>query len=219
MRRPSPIGITSAMSSSHDIDALLFDLGRVVIDIDFERVWAHWAREASCSVEQIRRPIGADEAYRRYECGAMPLEEYFAHVRGILGVGLSDAQLLAGWNAIFVGEMPEIARVLEAAKSRFPLYVFSNTNRAHEERWSVDFAHLLAHFEQVFVSSTIGLRKPDRAAFAHVAAEIGVAPERILFFDDLAENVEGARTAGLRAVQVGGTHDVIAALRPYLPEI
>lgn len=204
---------------SGEIDALLFDLGKVVIDIDFERVWTRWARDAGCPVEKIRRRIGADGAYLAYECGAISLEEYFEHLRGALGIALTDAQLLAGWNAIFVGEMPGIARVLEAAKARFPLYVFSNTNGAHEACWSVDYAGVLSHFKKLFVSSTIGLRKPDRAAFAHVVSDIGVPARRILFFDDLPENVAGARAAGLHAVQVGGTHDVIAALRPHLPDL
>jgi putative hydrolase of the HAD superfamily len=204
-------------ASREKFDALLFDLGKVVIDIDFERVWASWARDAGCTVEKIRRRIGADDAYLRYECGAIPLEEYFTHLRGALGVTLSDAQLLAGWNAIFVGEMPGIAKVLEAAKARFPLYVFSNTNGAHEACWSVDYAGVLSHFKKLFVSSTIGLRKPDRAAFEHVVAEMGVPAARVLFFDDLAENVAGARAAGLQAVQVAGTQDVVAALAPYVP--
>lgn len=206
-------------ASSAPIDALLFDLGKVIIDIDFERVWASWARDANCPVDKIRTRIGSYEPYLRYECGAISLEEYFGHLRGALGVSLTDAQLLAGWNAIFVGEMPGIAKVLETAKAHFPLYVFSNTNGAHEACWSADYAGVLSHFQRLFVSSTIGLRKPERAAFEHVVAEMGVPAERVLFFDDLAENVAGARAVGLQAVQVTGTHDVVAALKPYLPEL
>lgn len=204
---------------SAPIDALLFDLGKVVIDIDFERVWARWALDAGCPVERIRTRIGSYEPYLRYECGAISLEEYFGHLRDALGVNLTDAQLLVGWNAIFVGEMPGIAKVLEAAKTRFPLYVFSNTNGAHEACWSVDYAGVLSHFKKLFVSSTIGLRKPERAAFEHVVADIGIPAQRILFFDDLRENVDGAKTAGLQAVQVTGTHDIVAALKPHLPDI
>jgi putative hydrolase of the HAD superfamily len=35
---------------------------------------------------------------------------------------------------------------------------------------------------------------------------------RVVFFDDLAENVEGARARGLKAVQVKSSHDVAGAL-------
>jgi glucose-1-phosphatase len=202
---------------SPKIEALLFDLGGVIIDIDFERVWARWAKDAGCAVEAIRRRIGSDAPYLRYECGAITLEEYFEFLRGAMNVGLTDAQLLAGWNEIFVGEMPGIAEVLTAMKARVPLYAFSNTNRAHEECWSVQFAGVLAHFDKVFVSSTIGLRKPDRAAFDHVVAEIGVPAASVLFFDDVLENIEGARAAGLQAVQVRATEEIAAALAEFLP--
>ena len=45
----------------------------------------------------------------------------------------------------------------------------------------------------------MGLVKPDTAAFAHVAEAAGIRPPRSIFFDDLAENVEGARRAGFQA--------------------
>ena len=194
------------------IEALLFDLGGVVIEIDFERVWARWARDARLPVEAIRRPIGRFEPYLRYECGAISLEEFLEALRRAMNVNLTDTQLLAGWNEIFVGEMPGIADLLNAVKPRLPLYVFSNTNRAHEDHWSVQFASLLAPFRKVFVSSTIGLRKPDRPAFDHVVAEMGVPAASVLFFDDSVENVEGARRAGLTAEHVRGTAEIAAAL-------
>lgn len=197
------------------IDALLFDLGGVIIDIDFERVWRSWARDAGCPVEGIRHSVGRDEAYLRYECGEIPLAEYLAHLRSAMKVGLTDDQLLAGWNDIFVGEMRGIAALLADLESRIPLYAFSNTNRAHEEVWSVRFADVLTRFKKVFVSSTIGLRKPDRAAFDHVVADMGVPASAVVFFDDTFENVEGARAAGLQAEHTKSTADIIAALERY----
>lgn len=200
-----------------EIKALLFDLGGVIIDIDFERVFARWAKDAGCDVEAIRRRIGRDDPYLHYECGTITLEEYFSFLRDAMNVALTDEQLLAGWNEIFVGEMSGIANLLEAMKDRIPLYAFSNTNRAHEEFWSVQFAPVLTHFRKVFVSSTIGLRKPDRPAFDHVVRDIGVPASSVLFFDDSFENVEGARTAGLKAEHVKGAADIAAALARYLP--
>jgi hypothetical protein len=49
-------------------------------------------------------------------------------LRQSLGIGLTDAQFLEGWNAIFTGEMPGIAPLLAGAAKRMPLYAFSNTN-------------------------------------------------------------------------------------------
>jgi HAD superfamily hydrolase (TIGR01509 family) len=88
----------------------------------------------------------------------------------------------------------------------------SNTNRPHVAHFSKAFADVLGHFREIFLSSTIGLRKPDAAAYDHVVKAIGVPAHRIVFFDDLAENIEGARMRGLTAVHVTSSDDVANAL-------
>jgi putative hydrolase of the HAD superfamily len=193
-------------------DALLFDLGRVVLDIDFSRALDCWAGHAGCEPAHLVGRFSPDDAYKRHERGEISDAEFFAALRGSLGIDVSDAQFLEGWNAIFAGEMPEIAGLLARAARRLPLYAFSNTNRAHEAHFSKSFAPVLAHFQKVFLSSTIGLRKPDAAAYDHVVREIGVPADRIVFFDDVVENIEGARARGLQAVHVTSTRDVADAL-------
>ena len=193
-------------------DALLFDLGGVVVDIDFNRVFARWAECAQCDQALLRAHFSQDEAYRRHEVGMIGAEEYFASLRSSLGIDMSDAQFLDGWNQVFIGEVPGIADLLARAAPGIPLYAFSNTNRAHELYWSKQFAGVMGHFRKIFVSSTIGLRKPDAAAFRLVAGEIGVPAERIVFFDDSPANIEGARACGLQVVHVKSVDDVAAAL-------
>jgi putative hydrolase of the HAD superfamily len=61
---------------------------------------------------------------------------------------------------------------------------------------------LLSHFRQIFFSYTIGHRKPDAAAYDFVIKAIGAPAGRIVFFDDLAGNVDGASKQGLIAVKV-----------------
>jgi putative hydrolase of the HAD superfamily len=193
-------------------DALLFDLGRVVLDIDFDRTLACWAGHAGCEPAQLAGRFGRDEIYHRHERGEISDAEFFAGLRNALRIGISDAQFLEGWNAIFAGEIPGIAPLLARAAKRLPLYAFSNTNSAHVEHFSVAYAGVLGHFREMFLSSAIGLRKPEAAAFDHVVKAIGVPAERIVFFDDLAENIEGARKRGLTAVHVRSPDDVAEAL-------
>jgi FMN phosphatase YigB (HAD superfamily) len=193
-------------------DALLFDLGRVVLDIDFNKTLACWATHAGCEPEQLVGRFVRDDIYQRHEKGEIDDAEFFAALRASLGIEISDAQFLEGWNAIFAGEMPGIAPLLARAAKRLPLYAFSNTNGAHVEHFSLAYAGVLGHFREIFLSSTIGLRKPDAAAYDHVVKAIGVPPERIVFFDDLAENIEGARARGLTAIHVRSPDDVADGL-------
>ena len=193
-------------------DALLFDLGRVVLDIDFGKALACWAAHAGCAPADIAARFVREESYRQHEVGKIGDAAYFESLRASLGIGISDAQFLEGWNAIFTGEMPGIAPLLARAAKRMPLYAFSNTNRPHVEHFSKAYADVLGHFSEMFLSSTIGLRKPEAAAYDHVVKAIGVPAPRIVFFDDLAENIEGARARGLTAVHVTSPEDVADAL-------
>jgi putative hydrolase of the HAD superfamily len=193
-------------------DALLFDLGRVVLDIDFNKTVACWAGHAGCEPADLIRRFGRDDIYRRHEQGEISDAEFFEGLREMLGIRLSDAQFLEGWNALFAGEMPGIAALLARAAKRLPLYAFSNTNAAHVEHFSRAYADVLGHFREMFLSSSIGLRKPDAGAYDHVVKAIGVPAHRIVFFDDLAENIEGAWARGLTAVHVTSPDDVADAL-------
>jgi HAD superfamily hydrolase (TIGR01509 family) len=204
--------MTPPLLSPGDADALLFDLGRVVLDIDFSRAIACWAAHAGCTTDEIVRRFVRTEAYWHHETGKISDAAYFESLRTSLGIPLSDAQFLEGWNAIFAGEMPGIAPLLARAAERLPLYVFSNTNNAHVEHFSVIHADVLGHFREIFLSSSIGLRKPDAAAYDHVVKSIGLPAGRIVFFDDLVENVESARARGLKAVHVRSSGDVADAL-------
>lgn len=195
-----------------DADALLFDLGRVVLDLDFNRTLGLWAGYAGCEPASLRERFLRDDLYRRHEKGEIRDEAFFAGLRSSLGIELSDAQFIEGWNAIFIGEMPGINQLLARAAKRLPLYAFSNTNAPHFAYFSGQYAEVLGHFRQVFASSSIGLRKPDAEAYDHVVRAIGVPANRIVFFDDLAENIEGARQRGLKGILVNSPDDVARAL-------
>lgn len=193
-------------------DALLFDLGRVVLDIDFSRAMACWARHGGCDVADITARFSGGEAIRQYESGKIDDATYFAHLSNMLGVDITHEQLLEGWNAIFVGEMPGIAPLLARAARRLPLYALSNTNPPHIAHFSRVHADVLGHFRELYLSSSIGLLKPDRAAYDHVVKAIGAPASRVVFFDDLADNIAGARAYGLTAVHVKSSEDVARAL-------
>jgi putative hydrolase of the HAD superfamily len=194
------------------VDALLFDLGGVVIEIDFGRAFTRWAALAGTPVETIRSRFSFDDAYERHERGEIKAADYFAALRASLQIDLSDAELLAGWNAIYLGELAGIRALLDTLEGRLPLYAFTNSNPTHQAFWAPRYAELMKSFRKVFVSSEMGLRKPEAAAFAAISREIGVPLERIMFFDDTRSNVEAALAIGMPAVLVRSIDDVQKAI-------
>lgn len=198
---------------SKDIDAVIFDLGGVLIQIDFQRVLKRWAEHARCDMVELARRYSLDHHYEKHERGESEAIEYFASLRTSLGIDISDTQFLDGWNEIFMGEVPNIRHIVRQYSALFPLYVFSNTNEAHKATWMARYPELLKPFKRVFISSEMGKRKPEVEAYLKVAADIGVQPHRILFFDDSAQNIQGARRAGLIARKVDTVADVEKVLK------
>ena len=193
-------------------DVLLFDLGRVVLDVDFAHVMKVWASHAGCEPADLAARFTPNDSYKHHEIGMIDDAAFFESLRQSLGIAISDAQFLEGWNAIFVGEMPGIAPLLARAAARVPLYAFSNTNPPHVAHFTENYADVLGHFREIFLSSSIGLRKPELEAYHHVVSAIGVPASRIVFFDDSADNIAGARAYGLTAVHVKSSEDVAGAL-------
>ncbi len=205
------------MNLRHPPQAIVFDLGAVIVDIDFERVFAAWAQSAGLPAASIRDRYAVDNAYHQHERGEITAGQYFAHLRDTLTIDLSDDEFERGWNAIFGGEIAGIDERIRRARRFAPCYVFSNTNASHQKFWAREHAATLALFERVFVSNEIGQRKPDQAAFEQVCGLIGSRPSDTWFFDDSAENVAGARATGLYAVQVLSNVDIDLALDLLAP--
>ena len=201
------------MTADEPVHALLFDLGGVLIDIDFDRVFAHWARFAPFSAAQIRDRFVFDNTYHRYECGQTDDATFFEFVRRTLDLDASDEQIRDGWNAVFVAQNDDVLGMVRQASRLRPSYAFTNTSSSHQTAWSRAYPDVVGAFRRIFSSAEMGLRKPDRAAFEAVTDAIGHAPGSILFFDDLPSNVAGARAAGLRAIQVGSPQDVRSGLQ------
>jgi glucose-1-phosphatase len=211
------MNLTPSPERELPVEALLFDLGGVLIELDWDAVFAHWARCCGAEPRVLRDRFCFDADYERHERGELDAAGYFASLRRSLGIGLTDADFHAGWKRVFVGEIVPTARLVAQVAGRIPAYLFSNSNPAHYAAWSREYAELLRSFRGVFVSSELGVRKPEPAAFERVARAIGLAPGNILFFDDTEANVAGARAAGLKAVHVRSPEDVAAALAPWLP--
>ena len=195
---------------------MLFDLGGVVFRIDFRSAFEHWAGCAGVSAESIMVRYRVDHWYEQHEKGEIDATEYFDALRRTLEIDISDEEFAAGWNAIFHGEFSGAFELFQALASRIPIYAFSNSNVMHQRHWEIQYAKTLGLFREVYVSCDLGLRKPEVAAFRHVSESMGTDPERILFFDDTPENVDGARQVGMSAVRVREFADIHDRVQEFL---
>ena len=71
----------------------MFDLGGVVIDLDFGRAFKIWALRAGCDPGLIGERFSIDDPYEQHERGEMSASSYFAALRRSLDIGITDEEL------------------------------------------------------------------------------------------------------------------------------
>jgi putative hydrolase of the HAD superfamily len=107
----------------------------------------------------------------------------------------------------------EMLAVLRAVRRHCTAAVLSNgTTRLRRDLHALD---LIDEFDVIFNTAEIGIAKPDPAVFHHVLGELGASTEQVVFIDDLLENVDGARAAGLRAHQHTDRDSTVDFLRDH----
>ncbi len=99
----------------------------------------------------------------------------------------------------------------------YKLAICTNNVREWEARWRA-MLPVDEIFDAVVDSAFVGCRKPDPRIYQITLEQLGAAPERTLFIDDIDVNCEGARQLGMQAVRFRSTDqaiaDIEAALRP-----
>ncbi len=196
--------------------AVLLDLGNVVLGIDFRRVFQSWADAAQVDVDLFYARWEIDQAYMDHEVGLIDFATYSQALTQRFNVQLSLAEWRAGWNNIWTEPFHSVIELLPQVSQRYALYGFSNTTDTHAACWRVKFSDSLSHFADIYVSSEIGLRKPDKAAFEYVCEDMGIAAEQIVFVDDTYSNVAGAAAAGLNARHIRHEQEAAQLLRSLL---
>ncbi len=145
----------------------------------------------------------------------MTAREFSAAMTALVGLEIDHETFAAAWVDIFWPNEP-IAPVLSALKHQgYTLVLGSNTNDLHAAQFRAQFATTLAMFDRLILSYEIGHIKPSREFYHACAEAAGAHPGDCVFIDDLAENVEGARAAGLRGVIYRDVPGLVAALRDH----
>lgn len=194
------------------IKALLFDLGGVVLEVNFQQVFNSWAAMSALDESEIKARFKMDQHYQQHERGQIEAPVFFEHLRDSLQITASDDEMTKAWNHIFGNEMTTNLDAIDAVRNTLPTYGFSNTNKTHQLYWEHHFPRIANTFEKLYASSEIGMRKPDAEAFEFILKELSLKPNELLFFDDSPENVEGAERLGIQTVLVDNSDSVVSAL-------
>lgn len=195
------------------VDAVIFDLGRVLIDYDWRRALEALRPWTGLEPDETQRRVLARTRFTDFETGRVAPEEFHAQFQTALAITIPFAVFRELWCSIFTAEIVPVANVARALMrgGRVRVAALSNTNALHAEFLRRTWP-LLNELPHVFLSNEIGCRKPDPAAFRFVLGRLALAPGRVAFVDDLEENVTAAGQLGLRAILAREPERILADL-------
>ena len=186
--------------TSKAVDAILFDLGGVLIELGPSPVPDAALRgvDRFTLVDWFKSAIAVS-----FEKGQIDAREFAAALIEELGIDCDVDRLIDHFTRWPIGLFSGAEVLLPRLRRDYRLAVLTNTNELHWPRFDTDFK-LTRYVDDIFASHRLGMSKPDAGIFEHVVAELGIAPARILFVDDNRVNVEAARRQGMQAEQVQG---------------
>jgi FMN phosphatase YigB (HAD superfamily) len=203
-----------------EIRAILFDLGRVLVDFDMAECEATLAARSHLDHAELM-PVLWDTGWaRRYERGEVTAPQFHDFLKREAGLSMEYEEFLECWTEVFdpVPILPD--HMLPILADSFPMTLISNTNEAHAEYVRRNYDILRFFRNQVF-SYQVGALKPDRKIFDHAIATAGFPPEQMLFIDDRQENIEAGEKLGLhthRFESVTGLVELFGSLGVKLDE-
>lgn len=195
--------------------AIIFDFGNVIAHFDYRKAAGRLGDRLGISGEELLerlRPLGFSDLLKSYESGKIPAEAFSKGVSDLIGLEVTHDEFAVAWADIFTAN-ESIAPLVAALKSAgYTLVLGSNTNDLHAAQFRRQFAGTLDHFDRLVLSYEVGHIKPSAAFYLACAEAAGAEPSDCVFIDDLAENVEGASSAGLVGVLYTTTDRLIAEL-------
>lgn len=193
---------------------IIFDLGGVLVHLDWEKVCAPLAALSDRSSGYVRREVINGPLVQSAMRGELDPNQFHQSLSERLAIEISYESFLGIWTGL-LSENEEIVPLVERLKDDYPLVLASNTDQIHFT-FSKQKFEVLGHLEQHFLSYEIGILKPDPAFFRHVLKSLEAAPGDCVFIDDVAENVESARSLGITAVQFQGNESLQTTLTAIL---
>ena len=194
------------------IQAILFDLGKVLVDFNFET--GIQALHGACSISRNRlEEVLWDENWiRRYERGEISTQEFYAYLCETADLRMDLAGFRRTWSSVFMPGVIVSDRLLQTLRQNYPLILVSNTNEVH-----IDFVRanyrFLDYFDHHVLSYEVGSLKPEPEIFQRAIDVSGHSADALFFTDDREENISAAREFGMHAHQFRTEPHLIEALQ------
>ena len=181
----------------------IFDLGNVIVDIDFNRVLGAWSDFSRVPLATLKQNFVMGEAFHRHERGEISDEEFAKALCEEMALPLSYEQFSTGWQAVFVALRPDVIDIMHKLRAKGDrVVVLSNTNRLHTTFWPEQYPEIRAAADRIYLSQEMGMRKPESSIYQQVLTQEDFSAEDTVFFDDNADNIAGAERVGITSILV-----------------
>lgn len=189
------------------IKNIIFDLGGVLLNLDIGQTLQAYKNMGLLNIEEYFRIGHAASFFKKYETGDISDEEFIDSIYKMEGNTGSRKEILAAWNAMLLDFPEERVKWLQDIRSRYRLFLFSNTNALHLVHFQDAFFNRYGFamddlFERAYYSHLAGVRKPDAASYRLVLNENGLSPQETIFIDDALNNVEAAAAIGIKGIHL-----------------
>lgn len=198
---------------------IIFDLGGVLLDIDFQKSIDAFEKLGLQHFEAMFSQFKADALFEKLETGHISEADFYAAIKERTVMPLTNEEIDQAWNALILQFRTKSLEVLEMLSANYKLYLLSNTNSIHLKFFKKLFTKetgkplLDEYFIKAWYSNEIGLRKPGAQIFEYVLQEENLEAGETLFIDDTWMNIETAKELGFK------THHLLPNERIELLEI
>jgi len=186
----------------HRYKAIVFDIGNVLVNFNFNRTFEKWAELTEYSYDFFHSRFQFDQNLYAYEIGQISSREYFNYLTNHFQIDWTFNIFKEGWNYCLIGIPDGIFPILDQIMRKYPLYILSNTNDLHTSYRKLHYSNLFKYFTDRFLSHNLNHHKPEPEIYKKMLGLIQCIPEQVIFFDDVQENVKSARILGIKAFQV-----------------
>ena len=185
-----------------DIRNIIFDLGGVIINVDYFKTEKVFKQLGISDFEKIFSQVQQSKITDNLEVGRISPTEFRENLHQLINnPNICDEKINAAWNAMILDLPASRLDLLDRLRTKYKIFLLSNTNQIHIDycNANLNFEQIKSKFDKVYLSHEIHLRKPDVEAYNYVINDAQLQASQTLFIDDTIKNVEGARRAGLNA--------------------